>query len=776
MILAAETGLKTATLDVKGMKCAGCVSAVERQLSQNQGVKSAQVNLITEIAVIEYQPDAIAPEQLAAKLTAIGFPTQPRSSSTPLSQQNQRLQNQQKERQQQLYRLAIACCLLVFSLIGHLHHIGGPEIPILQSIAFHWTLATLAILFPGRDIFIDGWRGLRHGMPNMNTLVSLGTGSAYIASCLALIFPNLGLECFFDEPVMLLGFILLGRTLEAHSRHRAAADLEALTSLQPAVAHLIGSTDDRVGVAIPVEQLRVGEWVRVLPGEKIPVDGEIIQGRTTVDEALLTGESLPVVKEMGDLVIAGSFNLSGAIAVQTRQVGTDTTLAKIIAAVESAQTRKAPVQKIADRVAGYFAYGVMIIALIVLLFWYFWGTRLFPEVLGSTTGHHEMIQPTSPLLLSLKLAISVLVVACPCALGLATPTALLVGTSLAAERGILIKGGDVLETVSQLQTVVFDKTGTLSQGHPEITDCLSFSILNSLEIQQLAAVVESGTNHPLAQAILDAVTPPTNLTGEDFQTVAGLGVSARVQGSKIVLGNRQWLAQNGIKIDETIPSIQELLQAGKTVIYLGMEEQLLGAIAFQDRLRPDAQTTVNQLQKLGLEVILLSGDRQEVVTAIANSLGISQFYAEVAPTEKSALIADLQTKEGKIVAMVGDGINDAPALGQANIGIALAGGTEVAMETAGIVLISDRLEDVVQSLHLSLATWQKIRQNLFWALGYNTFAIPIAGGLLLPRWGLAFSPALAAALMAFSSVMVVSNSLLLRRQFPPLTSTQEENR
>jgi Cu2+-exporting ATPase len=773
MTLAAETELKTATLDVKGMKCAGCVSAVERQLSQNEGVRSAQVNLITEIAVIEYQPDAIAPEKLAAKLTAIGFPTQPRTASSPLFQQNQRQENQQKEQQQQLYRLAIASCLLVFSLIGHLHHIGGPEIPIFQSIAFHWTLATLAILFPGRDIFVDGWRGLRHGMPNMNSLVSLGTGSAYIASCLALIFPNLGLECFFDEPVMLLGFILLGRTLEARSRHRAASDLEALTSLQPAVAHVIGSTDDRVGIAIPVEQVRVGEWVRVLPGEKIPVDGEIIHGRTTVDEALLTGESLPVVKEVEDAVIAGSFNLSGAIAVQTRQVGTDTTLAKIIAAVESAQTRKAPVQKLADTVAGYFAYGVMTIAFTILLFWYFWGTRLFPEVLGVATGHHEMMQPTSPLLLSLKLAISVLVVACPCALGLATPTALLVGTSLAAERGILIKGGDVLETVSRLQTVVFDKTGTLTQGYPEITDYLSFSALNPQEILQLAAVVESGTNHPLARAILDAVTP-SEMTGEDFQTVAGLGVSARVQGSKIVLGNGQWLAQNGIKIDETTPSIQELLQAGKTVIYLGKEEQLLGAIAFQDQLRPDAESTVNQLKNLGLEVILLSGDRPEVVTAIANNLGISQFYAQVAPAAKSALIADLQTKESKIVAMVGDGINDAPALAQANIGIALAGGTEVAIETAGIVLISDRLEDVVQSLHLSLATWRKIQQNLFWALGYNTFAIPIAGGLLLPRWGIAFSPALAGALMAFSSVMVVSNSLLLRRQFPKTKTTRKD--
>jgi Cu2+-exporting ATPase len=758
--------LKTTTLDVQGMKCAGCVNAVERQLSQNDGVTSAQVNLITEVAVIEYRPDTIAPDRLAEKLTAIGFPAKPRGSASLGDRRREREETRQREANQQVQRLNIAGLLLLFSLLGHLHHIGGLDIPLLNRISFHWGLATLALLFPGRGIFSDGWRGLRHGMPNMNTLVALGTGSAYLASSIALLSPNLGWECFFDEPVMLLGFILLGRTLEARARSRAESDLEALIALQPAVAYLIGDPNDGAGIAIPVEQVRVGERVRVLPGEKIPLDGEIIDGQTTNDESLLTGESLPVVKTIGDRVSAGTVNLSAAIAVQTTRIGQDTTLAKIIASVETAQTRKAPVQKLADTVAGYFAYGVMAISLIVFLFWNTIGPRWFPDVLMASTSHDGMIMPISPLLLGLKLAISVLVVACPCALGLATPTAILVGTSLGAERGILIKGGDVLETVHRLQTIVFDKTGTLTVGCPQMTDCLSFSSLTSEEIRQLAATVESGTTHPLARAIARAVPTPT-LTGEDFQTVPGLGVSALVTGERVLLGNEAWLAQNGISIaDRARESLKYLLETGKTVVYLARGGDLMGAIAFQDQLRADAQETVQALQNLGLEVILLSGDREAVVASIASQLGISDYRAGVLPAEKARIISELQEKQGQIVAMIGDGINDAPALAQANIGIALGGGTEVAIETAEIVLTRDRLEDVVQSLRLSLATFQKIRQNLFWALGYNTFAIPIAAGGLLPHWGLVLSPALSGALMAFSSVLVVTNSLILRRQFP----------
>lgn len=765
-----QPNLKTATLDVKGMKCAGCVSAVERQLKQNTGVTSACVNLITEVAVVKYAPDVIQPENLAATLTDLGFPSQPRLSQTIEQLSDKASQKRESLQKEQLRGLIVAGILLFFSTLGHLEHSGGPSIPILNSIGLHWALATLALLIPGRPIFVDGWRGLWHRMPNMNTLVALGTGSAYLTSCIALVFPQLGWECFFDEPVMLLGFILLGRTLEARARSRASVALESLVALQPSIALLIGNTQslDQSGIAIPVEQVLVGECVKVLPGEKIPVDGTIVLGETTLDESLLTGESMPVVKTVGESVTAGSLNLSGVIAISATRVGSDTTLAKIIASVEDAQTRKAPVQQLVDQIAGYFTYGVMTIATLTFFFWYSIGVKLFPSVLNVLVMNHGMEMPIvepSPLILSLKLAIAVLVIACPCALGLATPTAMLVGTSIGAERGILIKGGDILEKVHRLKTIVFDKTGTLTMGHPQVTDCISFSNVSSDEILQLAATVESGTHHPLATAILDAIQEKELplLQGSDYQTQAGYGVSANVAGKRVLLGNQDWLNTQGILLPAHLSKlVQPLLETGKTVIYLATPEQLLGIIALQDELRSDAQETIKQLKRLGLNIILMTGDNSVIARSIAKNLDIKQVYANIRPQEKAELIKSFQ--ENSLVAMVGDGINDAPALAQADIGIALKGGTEVAIETAGIVLMSDRLSDVVESIRLSLATFRKIRQNLFWALGYNLLAIPIAAGLLLPRFGFLLSPAAAGAFMALSSVTVVTNSLLLRRQ------------
>ncbi|PSF34227.1 heavy metal translocating P-type ATPase [Aphanothece hegewaldii CCALA 016] len=765
-----QQNLKTATLDVKGMKCAGCVSAVEKQLTQNTGVTSACVNLVTEVAVVEYIPEVVQPENLAEKLTLLGFPSQPRISQTIEQLSQKSTQKREIEQKEQIWGLVVALMLLFFSTLGHLEHSGGPSIPVLNYIGFHWALATLALFIPGRPILVDGWRGLWHKMPNMNTLVALGTGSAYLTSCIALVFPQLGWECFFDEPVMLLGFILLGRTLESKARSRASVALEALVALQPPIAYLIGNPHslEQAGIVIPVEQVRVGECLKVLPGEKIPVDGKVINGQTTVDESLLTGESMPVVKQFGENVTAGSLNLSGAIAIQATRIGSDTTLAKIIASVEEAQTRKAPVQKLVDTVAGYFAYSVITFATLTFLFWYFIGVKLFPWVLTSMEMSHEMgmMMTPSPMILSLKLAIAVLVIACPCALGLATPTALLVGTGIGAERGILIKGGDILEKVYRLQTIVFDKTGTLTVGHPQVTDCISLTELTNDALLQLAATVESGTTHPLATAILDAIQEKELplLSGNDYQTESGFGVSANIAGKRVLLGNEAWLTTQGLILPENISNtVEPLLMAGKTVVYLASNDQLLGMIALQDQLRPDALSTVRQLKELGLEVILVTGDHDVIAQAIAKQLEITQVYANIRPQQKAELIKSFQNNS--LVAMVGDGINDAPALAQADIGIALKGGTEVALETAGIVLMSDRLLDVVESIRLSLGTFNKIRQNLFWALGYNILVIPIAAGLLLPRFGFALSPAVAGAFMAFSSVTVVTNSLLLRRQF-----------
>ncbi len=779
-------------LDVGGMKCAGCVNAVEKQLIQHPGVKSVCVNLATEVAVVETEFGTVDAEVLAQGLTATGFPSQLRTakrtgdkSAIPSQEARQR-----QEMQGTIRQLVIAGLLLVLSGIGHFGNIGSAVFPFLNDIWFHCGLATIAIIIPGRPILVEGWLGWRRGAPNMNTLIGLGTLTAYTASLVALLFPQMGWECFFDEPVMMLGFILLGRTLEKQARGVAAKAFRQLLALSPQTARLIINPEPEKLIAganiieIPAEQVRVGEWLQVLPGDKIPVDGEVRFGQTTIDEAMLTGEAVPVMKQVGDSVTGGTLNQSGAIAIQATRTGDDTTLAQIVALVEAAQTRKAPVQKLADTVAGYFTYGVLTAAGLTFAFWYLLGTHLWPDVIMSggiemahNMGHNpqHLVPDTqySSLLISLKLAIAVMVVACPCALGLATPTAILVGTGMGAERGLLIKGGDVLEKVHKLDTVVFDKTGTLTTGKPTVTDCLVFteSILPSSLIQ-LAAAVESGTYHPLATAIGQEAKARELIIPRavDFHTEPGMGVSAVVGGQNVLLGNWEWCNYHQVNINETAEQQgHKLATEGKTVIAVAIDGTLAGLIAVSDTLRPDAKTAVDKLRQMGLRVMLLSGDRLGAANAIAKQLGITNadIMAGIPPAQKAATIQALQS--GKIksyVAMVGDGINDAPALSQADVGIALYSGTDVAMETAEIILMRNSLTDVVKSIQLSRFTFNTIRQNLFWAFAYNTISIPLAAGILLPNWGFVLGPASAAALMAFSSVSVVTNSILLRRFAP----------
>lgn len=794
MQLVPKTALETATpaketiaLDVQGMKCASCVQVVEKQLTQHPDVISACVNLVTEVAVVECV-GTVDPDALAQKLTAAGFKAQPRYSQGDVVT----TASPEERQPSATWQLVTASGLLLLSSLGHLSEWGGPLIPSLHNIWLHCGLATLTLAIPARPILIDGWRGLRINAPNMNTLVALGALTAYSASLVALLFPQLGWECFFDEPVMLLGFILLGRTLEQQARGRAAAAFKQLLALQPQVAHLIAQpkvTTGREGVEIPADRVRVGEWLQVLPGEKIPVDGEVVAGQTTVDEAMLTGEPVPVTKQLGDAVTAGTINQSGAIAIRATRTGKDTTLAQIVALVEAAQTRKAPVQKLADTVAGYFTYGVLTAALLTFIFWYFIGSHIWSDVLQVAAASTQEIslhtqhlanthtlQP-SPLLLSLKLAIAVMVVACPCALGLATPTAILVGTGVGAERGLLIKGGDVLERVHKLDTVVFDKTGTLTSGFPVVTDiaisdqqsAISEDESSQNSLLELAAAAESGTSHPFAAAIGQAAQRQGLAVPDatDFYTQPGLGISAVVGKTKVLLGNWEWLNQNSISIsDADLAHAQALASSGKTVVYVAANNVLIGLIAVTDTLRADAKKAVEQLRSsLGLRVMLLTGDIPEAANGIAQQLGLStsDVIAGVRPDGKAAAIATLQSQNYH-VAMVGDGINDAPALAQADVGIALQAGTDVAMETAQIVLMRDRLTDVVEVIQLSRATFNKIRQNLFWAFAYNTLGIPVAAGVLLPTTGFVLSPAAAGALMAFSSVSVVTNSLLLRRR------------
>jgi Cu2+-exporting ATPase len=769
--------------DVGGMKCAGCVRAVEKQLAAVEGVATATVNLITEVAVVEAKDDAtLDPQTLADRLTQVGFPSQVRDSTSDgasfQSSLDDWLSRKQSENQAQLRRLAIALVLLALSTLGHLHHFGWVTVPVLSDLWFHGLLATAVFAFPARQILVDGWQGARHGNPNMNTLVALGALSAYLASGVALVFPTLGWECFFDEPVMLLSFILLGRTLEQRARFRATDALRSLIALQPAKARLIGMPaadgSTQPGVEIPASTVQSGEWLQVLPGETIPADGVIAVGQTTVDASMLTGESMPVEKQPGDDVVAGTLSQTGAIALQVTETGNHTVLAHMIRLVEAAQTRKAPIQRLADVISGYFTYGVLTLATLTFLFWYFVGLPLWPNVmesaLGSVHAMHTMTAHSSSLLVSLKLAIAVLVIACPCALGLATPTAILVGSGMGAERGLLVRGGDVLETLSTIDTVVFDKTGTLTQGCPQVTACQAIDLMvTDAEWLQIAAAVESGTQHPLAIAIQQAAAAQELALpiATDFHTQAGLGITATVQwhgqSHPVWIGKADWLAQQGIEIPAKAAEQMAQIADGQTAVYGALGDRVIGLMAVADALRPDAAATVAALTERGMTVHLLTGDRTAVAQAIAHTVGIpsDRVTAEVLPADKHRAIAELQT-QGHRVALVGDGINDAPALAQADVGISLSSGTDIATEAADVVLMRDRLTGILESLRLGQKTVAKIRQNLAWAFAYNLIGVPAAAGVLLPAYGVSLSPAVAGGLMAFSSVTVVVNSLLLK--------------
>ncbi len=767
------------TLAIAGMKCAGCVGVVEKRLLACDGVKAASVNLLTEKATVVYGSEA-APKDFAPPLieaiAKAGFAAElidQRDRQSKLKSQSSTAVpktlwfgiNQE---------IAIPASLVILAIAGHLGLIGVVDLPLLGNMYVHWLVSTVALGWVGRPIWWDGLKSLWYRAPNMNSLVGLGTISAYLASTIALYVPQLGWQCFFEEPVMLLGFVLLGQALLERAKGKASNAIRSLMELQPASARLlVNSTDGEIQVPMAVEDLQVGDRIVVWSGEKIPVDGEIISGSSSVDESMLTGESMPVAKQVGAKVTGATLNLTGAITVQVLQTGADTTLARIVSLVESAQASKAPIQYLADRVAGYFAYSVMAISALTFLIWY-------------GLLHAEIV-------FSLRLAIAVLVVACPCALGLATPTAIMVGTGMGAEKGILIKGGASLEKIDQLSAVVFDKTGTLTTGKPEVTDVLTNDLIvfgrtmidqttfkslvdrevptSALRVLQLAASAEVGANHILGAATI-AKAQELNielLPTKSSQIVAGCGVEAQlVTGETILVGNAAWLGDRQVEIpSEMSARSQQLAQAGKTPIFVAIGANtldLLGIIAIRDRLKPEANEVIRQIESMGLQVWMLTGDRQETAQAIAQQLGISpeRAIAEVKPDGKAEAIRKL-LNDGQRVAMVGDGVNDAPALASATVGIALSSGTDVAMETADIVLMRNGLSDVVPAIELSRATFNKIRQNLFWAFAYNTLAIPIAAGILYPSFGISLNPTIAGLAMALSSVSVVMSSLSLKK-------------
>ncbi len=793
VILATEEklGLETVTLDVEGMMCAGCVSAVSRTLKKQSGVYDAVVNLITEVATVKAE-SWVDGEALAQALTHAGFPStnrqvlQGKRRTEQLAELNDRRAAQASTQKR---KLAIALFLVVLSSAGHVGHAIGHPLPGLGNDEFHAVLAGLALFGPGREILVEGLKGLARNSPNMNTLIALGSLLAFGSSLVALLNPAIGWECFFDEPVMLIGFILLGRALEQWARREALSSFQALLALQPKTAHLVRKTHTEssalIAIDIPVEHLRQGEWVQILPGEQVPIDGVVLSGTSAVDESMLTGEALPLEKSKGDPLSAGTLNRSGVLTVEVTQVGTATNLAKIIQFVEDAQTRRAPVQQLADTIAGYFTYGVLTLSALTFLGWYGFGqetlvrsahaiasahTLSAHSMASHGTVSHGMMPQPSPLLLSLKLAISLMVVACPCALGLATPTALIVGSSLGAQRGLLIRGGDVLQRVGNLDTIVFDKTGTLTMGHPTVVDVISV-VEDEGDLLQLAATAELGTHHPLALAILQAAKERSlnPLASHDSQTIPGCGVSTQTKLGTIRLGTLNWLMDCGITVPtESIQQADEFAHFGKTVVFLALSSHYRGLLTISDAIRPEVTETVLKLQQQGFQVKLLTGDRLSTAQALAQQAGIPREHviAGVLPTQKAEAIARLQA-QGRHVAMVGDGINDAPALAQADVGIAMKGGTEVASETAGIVLMRDRISDVLLALDLSRATLSTIYINLAWAFAYNLLALPIAAGILLPTFNFVLTPGQAGILMAVSSITVIGNSILLRWRTNP---------
>ncbi|XP_029128569.1 copper-transporting ATPase PAA1, chloroplastic isoform X2 [Cajanus cajan] len=770
-------------LDVSGMVCGGCAATVKRILESRPQVSSVSVNLTTETAIVWPVSEAKnAPnwqkqlgEALAEHLTSCGYNSSLRDSARDSFLQI--FERKMEERHRQLRQcgreLAVSWALCAVCLVGHFSHFFAPKAPWIHafhSIGFHLSLSLFTLLGPGRQLILDGLKSLLKRTPNMNTLVGLGALSSFTVSSLATLLPKLGWKAFFEEPIMLIAFVLLGRNLEQRAKIKATSDMTGLLSLLPPKARLLvnnGETEVGLVVEVPSDSISVGDQIIVLPGDRVPADGVVRAGRSTIDESSFTGEPLPVTKSE---VAAGSINLNGTLTVEVRRPGGETVMGDIVRLVEEAQSREAPVQRLADKVAGHFTYGVMAASAATFTFWSLYGKHILPSALYQG----------SPVSLALQLACSVLVVACPCALGLATPTAVLVGTSLGAKQGLLLRGGNILEKFAMVNTVVFDKTGTLTVGRPVVTNivtptCIKKAIssqteenvLSDVEVLRLAAGVESNSVHPVGKAIVDAAQAfnchNAKVTDGTFLEEPGSGAVATIDNKKVSVGTLEWITRNGV-----INSIHQEVEKynNQSFVYVGVDDSLAGLIYFEDEIREDARDVVDTLSKQNIGVYMLSGDKKNVAEHVASLVGIpkEKVLSGVKPDEKKKFINELQ-KDKNIVAMVGDGINDAAALASSHIGIALGGGVGAASEVSSIVLMRNQLSQLVDALELSRLTMNTVKQNLWWAFIYNIVGIPIAAGVLFPINGTVLTPSIAGALMGLSSVGVMTNSLLLRFKF-----------
>jgi len=728
---------------VTGMTCASCIRRIEKTLARVDGVHDATVNLASERATVRYDASQADLTQLVAAVVRAGYgvgnlPSPVHAGAADMAPATD-LDVAAREREVAgLFRksvVALGAGMLMMGLIDS-------SLPRAVFLAM-FVVATVLQVWAGGPFYWGAWKAARHRAIDMNALVAIGTSTAYLSSAFVSVFPELAqqigfrFEVYYEPALMIIGLVLFGRFLEARARMRTSAAIRALASLQPRTARVVraGAEQD-----LAIELVRVGDRLRVRPGERVPVDGVVEQGTSSIDESMLTGESLPVDKTPGDEVWGATLNRGGSFILQATKVGKDTVLAQIIRLVDEAQASKAPVQRLADVIAGYFVPAVVVLALLTFAAWYLFG-------------------PEPRLTAAVQQAIAVLIVACPCALGLATPTAILVGTTRAAEHGVLIRGGTALEQAQRVTTIVFDKTATLTRGTPVVTEVVG----DERELLRLAGAVERGSEHPLAEAILahadslDLEVPAV----EQFVAHPGQGVEGLVEGRRVSVGNARLMLQQGIELGDSRTRGEAIAEAGATPMYVAVDGTLRGLIALADTLKPEARGVVAQLRALGLEVWLLTGDTWSTARHIGQQAGIEHIAAEVLPAGKVAHVKGLQA-QGKRVAMVGDGINDAPALAQADTGIALGTGTDVAIAASDITLVGSGLAGVVEALAMSRRTMAVIRQNLFWAFAYNAILIPVAMGALFPLFGLRLNPLLSAVAMSLSSVSVVSNSVRLR--------------
>ncbi|MEH2182071.1 heavy metal translocating P-type ATPase [Nostoc sp.] len=771
--------MDTLTLKLRGMSCAACANNIEKAIRSVSGVIDCNVNFGAEQATIKYDRSVANLEKIQAAIAAAGYSSDSLQEELLFEEDDAEKASRQALQRQLSLKVVVGGVISIFLLLGSLPMMTGLNLPLIPSFLQNsWVqlvLTTPVIFWCGGSFYRNGWKSLKRHTATMDTLIALGTSAAYLYSLFVTVFPKFfiaqGLipHLYYEVAAIVITLILLGRLLENRARGQTSEAIRKLIGLQARDARVIR---DGIEIDVPIAEVRINDVILVRPGEKIPVDGEVIAGASTVDEAMVTGESLPVKKQPGDEVIGATINGAGAFQFRVTRIGNDTFLAQIVKLVQQAQGSKAPIQRLADQVTGWFVPAVIAVAIATFIIWF------------NFTGNLTLATMTT---------VGVLIIACPCALGLATPTSVMVGTGKGAENGILIKGADSLELAHKIQTIVLDKTGTLTQGKPTVTDFVTVNGTangNELQLLQLAATVERNSEHPLAEAVVKyAQSQEVNLIdAKNFVANAGSGVQAVVANQLVQIGTQRWLTELGINTI-SLQQYKDVWEAvGKTVILIAVDGELQGIIGIADALKPSSAAVVKALQKLGLEVVMLTGDNRKTADAIALQVGIGRIFAEVRPDQKAAIIQALQTEQRgrgargensrkfslktqhSIVAMVGDGINDAPALAQADVGIAIGTGTDVAIAASDITLISGDLLLIVTAIQLSRATINNIKQNLFFAFIYNVIGIPIAAGILFPIFGWLLNPIIAGAAMALSSLSVVSNALRLRKFQPKISS------